>query len=338
MHGEDTMDWLHTDYDPALSCAGQSSVSVEQRGSQTSSLDPNVHFQQSEVLHGIQPQSIPHNPQQFAWSDFSPRSISDPSAASASAVGGIPRAESQICKDFSTAESAVGPMSSLAGHSNQLQLSSGFGGIEYPIAPPYGLPTLLGAPPSQRFHPALPVQCTQPPVQKPLPPLPPKTKRGRGAPRKAAKAKAATAAAAAGRATNDKAVGKGAAGRASSAVSTEEKRRVRAERNRESAEKSRLRRKKYTEDLEKDVGSLRETNKTLKSRTERLLTLLHGVDLDVDQCVARGEGFPVTAPNGGAALKTALLALENVKQQCPMTFANSSTRVEIGGSSASKGK
>lgn len=335
------MAWLQTEYDTALGCAGQSNTAPEQRGTQPPLLDPNVHFQQSEVLHGMQPHPLPQNVPQFAWSDFSPRSISDPSAANGSVPGANPSPDSHICKDLSRTEHPLGTAAAFTCASNQLQLPSGFVGVDYTIAPTYTIPTPMGPPGTQRFDPASLLPYTQPPAPKPLPPLPPKMKRGRGAPRKTAKAKAATAAAAvAAKAPSARTAGvKPTASRPTPAVSTEEKRRVRAERNRESAEKSRLRRKKYTEDLEKDVGSLRETNKTLKSRTERLLAMLHEVDVDVDHCVARGEGFPVDAPNGGTALKTALLALENVKQQCPMTFADTSQRVQIGGSSsASKGK
>lgn len=338
MQAEETMDWLNTEYDAALGCVGPSSGSIVPRDSHASNLDPTAQYQPSEELNEMQPPSLPPNPQQFAWSDFSPRSISDPSTVSAATAVASPSTESLLCKDFRTSEPSVGPLPSSAGPGNQLQLPSGFVGIDYPVPTTY-IPSLPGAPSPQRFNPALSLLYSQQLPQKPLPPLPPKMKRGRGAPRKTAKAKAATVAAGVARTTPSEKPGvKSAAGRAAPAVSTEEKKRVRAERNRESAEKSRLRRKKYTEDLEKDVGSLRETNKTLKSRAERLLAMLHGVDADVERCVARGEGFPLIAPNGGPALKTALLALENVKRQCPMTFADSSTRVEIGASSASKGK
>lgn len=109
----------------------------------------------------------------------------------------------------------------------------------------------------------------------------------------------------------------------------EQKRRIRAERNRESAEISRLRRKKYTRDLESDVGSLRETNKTLKVQTISLLEALQKIEDNVQKSIANGEGFASDAPTGGAALKAAILALENAKQQCPMTFSDAAAYPEI---------
>lgn len=126
------------------------------------------------------------------------------------------------------------------------------------------------------------------------------------------------------------------------AYSTEQKRRIRAERNRESAEKSRLRRKQYTSDLEKSVGSLRATNTQLKGRAEALMGTLKSIEVDVATAHA-GQAYATEQVNHeGAvpapALQAALVALERVKTQCPVTFADPATRVEIGPGAGGKRK
>jgi bZIP transcription factor len=111
----------------------------------------------------------------------------------------------------------------------------------------------------------------------------------------------------------------------SPSMTAEEKRRQRAERNRWSAEKSRLRRKQYTDDLEREVTALRETNSTLKSRTLGLLGTLRTVDKTVEQAIAERAGFMADVDNNGMALKAALQALDNIKEQCPITFRDALT-------------
>lgn len=150
--------------------------------------------------------------------------------------------------------------------------------------------------------------------------------RGRGAPRKLLKTNA-------GKASSQSAL-KTAQNRQlskskESQPTAEQKRKIRQERNRESAEISRLRRKQYTSNLERDVGIMREVNKTLKKQTITLLAALRKIDNDVAKCIAKGEGFASDAPTGGTALKAAILALENAKQQCVMTFCDAACHPEI---------
>lgn len=158
----------------------------------------------------------------------------------------------------------------------------------------------------------------------PKPSSQPEKKRGRGAPRKHPKPASSNTG------VDVRREGIGKRSTASNHVLTaEEKRKVRAERNRESAEKSRLRRKKYTDDLEREVGNLREVNKDLRVRTVSLMETLRKVDQDIHQCVQRGGAHATDARNGGASLKAAIAALDNVKQQCPMTFGDTVDRPEI---------
>lgn len=115
------------------------------------------------------------------------------------------------------------------------------------------------------------------------------------------------------------------------AYSTEQKRRIRAERNRESAEKSRLRRKQYTTDLESNVSSLRVTNSRLKGRAEALMGTLRNMEEQIAAAHARGEAYPNKPANQEAgALRAAIMALERLRGQCPATFADPATRVDIG--------
>jgi bZIP transcription factor len=107
----------------------------------------------------------------------------------------------------------------------------------------------------------------------------------------------------------------------SSGMTADEKRRQRAERNRWSAEKSRLRRKQYTDDLEREVTTLREANLKLKKKTLGLFETLQNVDKNVEDSIDNGNGFAADVPNGGAALKAAIFALDKVMQQCPTTFS-----------------
>lgn len=331
-HTDEAMEWLQPEYRVAPVCAVQREAGHERlQPSSAYSLDTASQLHENEVLQNLHVQSLPLNSPTFPWSDFSPRSISDPGAANPLTSSNANLSpESILSKDFKQEQRPVAMPS--------------FGGVVCPA--PLGEFEGLGFPSSAFLMPpgttsqqydASHVTALQQPVPPSLPPLPAITKRGRGAPRKATKAKAGASAAKAEPQTPDSPGAKSVSNRPQPAISTEQKRRVRAERNRESAEKSRLRRKKYTEDLENEVGNLRETNKTLKSRAENLIAMLQRVDAGVEESVARGAGFVGDAPNGGAALKAALLALENVKRQCPTTFAKSSPRVEIG-SSATKRK
>jgi hypothetical protein len=152
----------------------------------------------------------------------------------------------------------------------------------------------------------------------------PKAKRSRGAPKKHIKTTSSP-----GNSETTKALTP-ASGPASSntGVSAEERRRIRAARNRESAEKSRLRRKQYTDDLEREVGSLRETNKMLKGRAMLLTTTLQKADAEVSSAIAKGS-VRSSQPLNGSALKSALMALGNARMQCPVTFGESSDRSDI---------
>lgn len=123
------------------------------------------------------------------------------------------------------------------------------------------------------------------------------------------------------------------------AYSTEQKRRIRAERNRESAEKSRLRRKQYTTDLESNVSSLRVTNSRLKGRAEVLMGTLKSMEAQIETAHNRGEAYPNKPANQEAgALRAAIMALERLRGQCPVTFADPATRVDIGPAAAKRKK
>jgi bZIP transcription factor len=153
----------------------------------------------------------------------------------------------------------------------------------------------------------------------------PKAKRSRGAPKKHIKTASSPD-----NSETTKAVTP-ASGLASSntGISAEERRRIRAARNRESAEKSRLRRKQYTDDLEREVGSLRETNKMLKGRAMLLTMTLQKADAEVSSAIAKGSVLSSQPPLNGSALKSALMALGNARMQCPVTFGDSSDRSDI---------
>jgi bZIP transcription factor len=333
-HTEEALDWLQPEYQVAMSTGLQPGMVQEaELASQLYPLDPSLQQQQSEPFDSLHGQALPMQSTPFAWSDLSPRSVNDPQTANVLPLAAGPTSNSSTSKGFKQ-DPRLAPMPTFAAVSAAAPMS-GYGGLEF-VHPAYLMaPGMTGT----HIGASIPGPFPQSATPGPPPPLAGKAKRGRGAARKAAKPKGGQPSfqTNAGETKSEAHTPRPVSGRPRVAISTEEKRRVRAERNRESAEKSRLRRKKYTEDLEKEVGSLRETNRSLKTRTEDLLAMLQSVDADVEQSVSRGDGSVAHPPNGGAALKAALLALENVKQQCPITFADSTVRVEIG-SSAGKRK
>lgn len=334
----DTIDWLQGALpDGGLNARPTTATQgMKQNPSQHGNLPPTVsqhttgrlaqeqHIQQQQTLQALQTQALVNSAEGFGWPEFSPRSINLPGSTHP-AVAGHAAASMAAVKQLQQQTSQMQAALDLAAG----QAQTGFTGLDYRHSPflfPHSTaPGQVGVtptgPPATDVTTGLP---TGAPFQ--LPPLPAKGKRGRGAPKKNAKY-AATTVGSRGIAKKGDTTNGRKSSAATAPMTAEEKRRIRAERNRESAEKSRLRRKKYTDDLEKEVDSLRETNKTLKTRSLDLMTMLHGVDNDVDRVIANGEGRMSDAPNGGAALKAAILALENVKQQCPMTFGPPSTRV-----------
>jgi hypothetical protein len=340
------IDWLQPSYDPATANVAQHVPLSAQSPPPLAASAQQAHH---AVLHSLHAHTTPFHADGFGWTEFSPRSVNVPDTAPAT-TGTTDGAHPAGLKPNKQQQQASQAQARVFLAPSPPHLP--FSGVDF-VHPAFLMPPCAPGPPPVDGAAIADLPPAVSNAQRP--PLPAKAKRGRDAPKRAPKPGTATGAAlantvraaaarAAAASTNGGDVNGAGPARAAAvvkppgAISTEEKKRVRAERNRESAEKSRLRRKKYTEDLEKEVGTLRDTNRTLKTRAEGLLAMLQSVDGEVEDVIARGDGFAADAPNGGAALKAALLALENVRQQCPMTFADTTVREDIGHPSAGKRK